>query len=207
MTLGDNDLELISFTEIMPGMSFLANPGTSPSSRPSKRTRSSGAPQQQGSGLEKQVQDLTRQLNKVCQLVANHDRSLRELEAWSMRTWLFDKESELAKELMKHMDGWKQLMPSRGQAHPQGPARLTVAAALAKWMIQEPERRQVMPKFTTMHDEMQEISDVHRSVQLAFVKPVKDGRICVEDSPTARCRRRVAGSLQVDASFLGSAQG
>jgi hypothetical protein len=35
----------------------------------------------------------------------------------------------------------KTLMPSRGQAHPQGPERLTVAAALAKWMVQEPERR------------------------------------------------------------------
>ena len=132
---------------------------------------------------ERQVQELTQQLRKVCQIIGSHDRSLRELEAWSTHTWLFHKESEVAKLLADHMEQWKQNLPQKGQPHPQGPARLTVAAAFAKWLLQDPDRKQAMPKFATLHEPMSALEDLHQSIQLAFIKPVRDGRTLLKIRP------------------------
>ena len=43
--------------------------------------------------------------------------------------------------VMAQMEQWKQQLPQRGQAHPQGPACLTVAAAVAKWILNDADRK------------------------------------------------------------------
>ena len=34
-----------------------------------------------------------------------------------------------------------------------------------------------MPKFTALHDPMSNLEELHQSIQLAFIKSVRDGRI------------------------------
>ncbi|CAE7779007.1 unnamed protein product [Symbiodinium sp. CCMP2592] len=168
----------------MPSMDFLQPPAvTSPTTRAPKRTRSDGPRAAGMNPLEQQVKELSLKLDKVCQLVVSHDHSIREMEAWSTRTWIFEKESELSTVLMSHMNQWKQHLPPQGQPHPHGPARLTVGAGLAKWLLEDPDRRQAMPKFTTMHDAMTGLTDMHNSIQLAYVKVIKDGRTLLKLRP------------------------
>ena len=175
---------LLSSSRAMPSMDFLQLPAvTSPSTRPPKRTRSDGPRAAGLNPLEQQVKELSLKLDKVCQLVVSHDHSIREMEAWSTRTWIFEQESELATLLMSHMNQWKQHLPPQGQPHPQGPARLTVGAGLAKWLLEDPDRRQAMPKFTAMHDAMTGLTDMHNSIQLAYVKVIKDGRTLLKLRP------------------------
>eukprot|EP00438_Fugacium_kawagutii_P013403 Skav216509 [mRNA] locus=scaffold1123:676329:681818:- [translate_table: standard] len=156
--------------------------GTSPSARPPKRVRheAAGNPQQ---SMEKKVQDLSRQLQQVCQLVSAHDQSLRELEAWSTRTYILAADTELATLLAQHMTAWKDQLPAKGQAHPQGPARHTVAAAFAKWLLQSQERRAVLTKFAELHDQMTQIEDMSKSIQLCFAKTIRDGRLLLKVRP------------------------
>ena len=73
-------------------------------------------------------------MQKIGQTLVSHDHNLRELEAWSTLTWLLDQNSELAKQLMAHMDAWKQ-KAQQGQPHTNGAAKLIVGAALAKWVL------------------------------------------------------------------------
>ena len=135
----------------MPGMDFL-QAGASPAvARPSKRSRPAAGRRQKP--LEQQVQNLTQQLQKVCQLVASHDHSLREIEAWSTRTWLLDQKSSLAKHLVQFMDAWKE-KTQQGQPHPDGLARFTVGAALAKWVLEDDTRKVACRSFRTMHDKI-----------------------------------------------------
>ena len=96
-------------------------------------------------------------VQQMCQILASHDHSLRELEAWSTLTWLLDQNSELAKHLLAHMDAWKQ-KSQQGQPHPDGPARLTVGAALATWVLDSPERRAACPQFAVAHDKIASIA-------------------------------------------------
>lgn len=74
------------------------------------------------------------------------------------------------------MKAWKDQLPPKGQAHPQGPARHTVAAALAKWLVQSPERRALMAKFAELHDQMTQSEDMSKSIQLCFIQSIRDGR-------------------------------
>ena len=168
----------------MPGLDFFQAPGpASPAlTRSTKRVRQEGAPPGP-QNLEKAVQELTRQMHQVCQVVSAHDQSLRELEAWSTRTWIFPSEAELATLLTQSMDKWKQRLPQRGQAHPDGPARLTVAAAVAQWLLKEPGRRQSLALFAELHDPMTELQHLHQSVSLAVTKPIRDGRIILKIRP------------------------
>ena len=85
--------------------------------------------------IEDQVHDLRQQLQKVCQFVAHHDTSLRELDSWSTYTVLLGSDTDLAKTLVLHLEQWKGQLPPRGQPHPLGPARHTVAGALAQWLL------------------------------------------------------------------------
>ena len=169
----------------MPGLDFLPAAASPAVSRPSKRSRPEvGRPK---GSAEQQVQELSQQVQKVCQILATHDHSLRELEAWSTLTWLLDQNSELAKHLMACMDSWKQ-KAQQGQPHPDGPARLTVGAALAKWVLDSPERRAACPQFADAHDKITSIDEMKSSIQLAFVKPIKDGRILLKIRPHLQMR-------------------
>lgn len=79
---------------LMPGLEFLGAPAASPSARPQQRFRPEQAGNQQQS-MEKKVEDLSRKLQQVCQLVCAHDQTLRELEAWSTRTYILSADTEL----------------------------------------------------------------------------------------------------------------
>ena len=168
----------------MPGLDFLPAAASPAVSRPSKRSRPEvGRPK---GSAEQQVQELSQQMQKMCQILATHDHSLRE-KVSSTLTWLLDQNSELAKHLMAYMDSWKQ-KAQQGQPHPDGPARLTVGAALAKWVLDSPERRAACPQFADAHDKISPINEMKSSIQLAFVKPIKDGRILLKIRPHLQMR-------------------
>ncbi|CAE7389719.1 unnamed protein product [Symbiodinium necroappetens] len=169
----------------MPGLDFLPAVASPAASRPSKRSRPEvGRPK---GSTEQQVQELSQQMQEMCHILASHDHNLRELEAWSTLTWLLDQNSELAKHLMAHMDAWKQ-KAQQGQPHPDGAARFTVGAALAKWVLDSPERRAACPQFADAHDKITSIEEMKSSIQLAFAKPIKDGRILLKIRPHLQMR-------------------
>lgn len=58
-----------------------------------------------------------------------------------------------------------------------------VAAGLAKWLLQDQARKEAMPAFANLHNDMSKFEDLQRSVQLAFVKTVKDGRVLLKIRP------------------------
>ena len=118
-----------------------------------------------------------------CRLPAN----LRELEAWSTRTWLPDPQTDLAKQLVAQMETWKAKL-QQGQAHPLGPSRWTVGATLAKWVLDGQDRKARCPQFTLLHDKMESLEEMKGSVQLAFAKPIKDGRILLKVRPQLEAR-------------------
>lgn len=49
--------------------------------------------------------------------------------------------------------------------------------------VETAERRQAIPKFSSLHDSMNRLVDLQQSVQLAFVKVIKDGRALVKIRP------------------------
>ena len=124
---------------------------------------------------------------QMCQILASHDPNLRELEAWSTLTWLLDQNSELAKHLMAYMYAWKQ-KAQQGQPHPDGAARFTGGAALAKWVLDSPDRRAACPQFADAHDKITSIEEMKSSIQLAFAKPIKDVRILLKIRPHLQMR-------------------
>ena len=96
--------------------------------------------------------------------------------------WLLDPKSDLAKQLQAHMETWKG-KAQQGQAHPDGPARWTVGAVLAKWVLSDTDHKKTCPKFAEMHDKMESLEEMRDSIQLAFAKPVKDGRVILKARP------------------------
>ena len=159
-------------------------PAASPvATRAPKRIRQEGVTQGRAKPIEDQVHDLRQQLQKVCQLVAHHDTSLRELDSWSTYTVLLGSDTDLAKTLVLHLEQWKGQLPPRGQPHPLGPARHTVAGALAQWLLSAEPRRQAMPGFQRLHDAMAQHADLSKSVQLCYIKTIKDGRLLLKVRP------------------------
>ena len=154
-----------------------------PSAAPKRGRQEQPANGSTSVNLEKEVQELKAQLQKVCSLVCSHDTTLRELEAWCTRTYLFHSQAEVAQEVLSWMEQWKSNLPPREQPHPQGPARHMVAAGLAKWLLQDQARKEAMPAFANLHNDMSKFEDLQRSVQLAFVKTVKDGRVLLKIRP------------------------
>ena len=61
--------------------------------------------------------------------IAMLDARLRTIESFTEEVFLLPTDSPLAKDLVVCMDGWKARKPATG-AHPDGAARLTVAACL-----------------------------------------------------------------------------
>lgn len=159
-------------------------PAASPAAtRAPKRSRQEGVAQGRAKPIEDQVHDLRLQLQKVCQLVSHHDTSLRELDSWSTYyTVLLGSDTDLAQTLMRHLERKGQL-PPRGQPHPLGPARHSVAGALAQWLLSAEPRRQAMPGFQRLHEAMAQHADLSKSVQLCFIKQIKDGRLLFKVRP------------------------
>lgn len=178
----------------MPPLDFLMSAPSPVVSRAPKRTRGPDANTAQVP-LERQVQELRSQLQKVCQLVSSHGQSLRELDDWSTHTWVLDKDSELAKTLVEHMEQWKKQLPPRGQPHPYGPARHMVAGGLAQWLLKTEDRRQAMPAFVLMHEQMTAHSDLAKSVQLTYIKPIRDGRILLKLRPQQVAQKEWAEAI------------
>ena len=121
-------------------------------------------------------------------LVSQHDRDLRELEAWSSFTFLLkkdrktQKDTPLAQELLQAMQGWKDKLPEKG-AHPLGPLRWAVAKVLAQWLVLEEERQSKMPHFFSFHNGLTQLSDMELSVQLAMVRETKDQKVLLRVRP------------------------
>ena len=115
-------------------------------------------------------------------LVSQHDRDLRELEAWSTFTFRLKKETPLVQELLQAMQGWKDKLPEKG-AHPLGPPRWAVAGALAQWLVLEEERQSKMPHFFSFHNGLTQLSDMESSVQLAMVRETKDQKVLLRVRP------------------------
>ena len=65
-------------------------------------------------------------------------------------------------------------MEAEGAAgtHPDGAARFTVGAALAKWVLDSPDRRAACPQFADAHDKITSTEEMKSTIQLAFAKPI-----------------------------------
>ena len=120
-------------------MAGVAAPAAAPASTKRRREASNGSGAKPS--VDKQVEALSAQLKVVMSLVSQHDRDLRELEAWSTFTFRLKKDTPLAQELLQAMQGWKDKLPEKG-ADPLGPPRWAVAGALAQWLVLEEERQQ-----------------------------------------------------------------
>lgn len=102
----------------MSGLAFMGEVNeSSPSHQPAqKRPRADQRAEATGhkGNLEQQVQHLTTQVRNLVKVVQQHDRDIRELEAWSCHTFLLSKDSQLAKELLTAMQAWKSKTPPIG---------------------------------------------------------------------------------------------
>ena len=58
-----------------------------------------------------------------------------------------------------------------------------LGAVLAKWILDDASRKAACPHFSILHDKMEGLADMQKSVQLAFAKPIKDGRILLKIRP------------------------
>ena len=161
-------------------MAGVAAPAAAPASTKRRREASNGSGAKPS--VDKQVEALSAQLKVVMSLVSQHDRDLRELEAWSTFTILLKKETPLAQELLQAMQGWKDKLPEKG-AHPLGPPRWAVAGALAQWLVLEEERQSKMPHLFSFHNGLTQLSDMESSVQLAMVRETKDQKVLLRVRP------------------------
>ena len=167
-------------------MAGVAAPAAAPASTKRRREASNGSGAKPS--VDKQVEALSAQLKVVMSLVSQHDRDLRELEAWSTFTFLVkkdrktQKDTPLAQELLQAMQGWKDKLPEKG-ADPLGPPRWAVAGALAQWLVLEEERQSKMPHFFSFHNGLTQLSDMESSVQLAMVRETKDQKVLLRVRP------------------------
>ena len=84
--------------------------------------------------------------------------------------------------LTGQMDAWKGKL-QQGQPHPDGPARLIIRAVLAKLILDDSSGKAACPHFSVLHDKMEGLADMQKSVQLVFAKPIKDGRVLLKIRP------------------------
>ena len=177
-------------------LSFMEAVTTQAKTAPAKRRREQSSGASSKGGVDQQVQELTTQLRNVMKIVSQHDRDLRELEAWSTHTFLLKKETQLAQELMAVMDTWRSQVPEKGP-HPLGPPRWTVAGALANWLVKEGTRREQAPTFSAFHDAMTSLPDMESSVQLAVAKETKDHRVLLRIRPQLARQQEWNEAVQV----------
>lgn len=153
---------------------------SSPSHQPAqKRPRADQRAEATGhkGNLEQQVQHLTTQVRNLVKVVQQHDRDIRELEAWSCHTFLLSKDSQLAKELLTAMQAWKSKTPT------SGPPRWTVAGTVAQTLLKDSEFKERLDKFGPFHQSLSTLSDMEKSVQLAVAKETRDHKVLLKIRP------------------------
>eukprot|EP00435_Cladocopium_sp_Y103_P051126 s1352_g15.t1 len=132
--------------------------------------------------LEQQVQHLTSQLRTVVKVVQQHDRDMREIEAWSCHTYLLSKASILGKELLSAMQAWKSKMPTSGP-HPLEAPRWTVAGTVAQVLMNENGNQAQLAKFSQFHSSLSALPDMEQSMQLAVAKETRDHKVLLKIRP------------------------
>ena len=131
-------------------------------------------------------------------MLSAHDQSLRDLRSMvDSDLASFQARLEFASLLTQCMD-----QVEAGAAtvtcqalHPDSPARLTVAAAVALWRLKETERRQSLAMFAELHDPMSELK--HLQPERIPCRDKADSRWPnhFEDSPFAIHFSSMAGSI------------
>ncbi|OLQ01864.1 hypothetical protein AK812_SmicGene15364 [Symbiodinium microadriaticum] len=167
---------------------------------PQKRQRQSDQAGKTRDPLDVQVQQLSKQLRTVMKIVNQHDKELRDLEAWSCHTFLLPKEHGLAKELLQAMTSWKARIPDKG-AHPLGPPRWTVAGTVAQALLQDESNLGKLEEFKALHESMTTLQDMEQSIQLAVARETRDGKVLLKLRPQVRTQAEWAPALEI----LGSA--
>ena len=168
----------------MAGLAFMAPlqavAASSPQGARPKRPRSEGI--SASGSMDQQVKQLTAQMQVLMKVVSQHDRDLRELEAWSCHTFLLSKESALAKLLLEAMQTWKSQVPEAGP-HPLGAPRWTVAGTVAQALLQDTACADKLGKFRVFHENLKELPDMEKSVQLAMAKETRDHKVLLKIRP------------------------
>lgn len=168
----------------MAGLAFMAPlqaaAASSPKAARQKRPRSEGI--SASGNMDQQVKQLTAQMQVLMKVVNQHDRDLRELEAWSCHTFLLSKESALAKLLLDAMQTWKSQVPEAGP-HPLGAPRWTVAGTVAQALLQDAACADKLGKFRVFHESLKELPDMEKSVQLAMAKETRDHKVLLKIRP------------------------
>ena len=126
------------------------------------------------------------QMHNVMKTVVQHDREIRELEAWSCNTFLLGKDKP-AKDLMSAMAAWKAKIPESGTL-PKRQPRWTVAGTVANMLVTDPNHRARLGKFVAHHEDLQSVEDTEDSVQLAVAKETRDGQVLLRIRPTGAHR-------------------
>lgn len=134
------------------------------------------------SNLEEQVRTLTSQMRTVMKVVNQHDRDIREFDAWSCHTFLLRKESELGKALLTATQAWKSQIPTTGP-HPLGAPRWTVAGTVAQYLLKDCPSTERLTKFQAFHQALNNLADMEQSVQLAVAKETRDHKVLLKIRP------------------------
>ncbi|CAE7400422.1 unnamed protein product [Symbiodinium natans] len=153
----------------------------------SKRPRTQNAGESGSEQMDQQIKQLGNQLRTVMKIVGQHDREIRELEAWSCHTYLLSKDSQLAKDLRAAMEAWKSKIPEAGP-HPQGPPRWTVAGTVANALVKDGARRAQLGKFVAFHESLSSLEDMESSIQFAVAKETRDGKVLLKLRPQMVCQ-------------------
>ena len=175
---------LLTLLGLMAGLAFMAPlqaaAAASPTVTRQKRPRHDGV--SSSGSMDQQVKQLTAQMQVLMKVVNQHDRELREMEAWSCRTFLLNKESALAKLLLEAMQTWKSRVPETGP-HPLGAPRWTVAGTVAQALLQDTTLADKLGKFRIFHEALTDLPDMERSVQLAMTKETRDHKVLLKIRP------------------------
>ena len=101
-----------------------------PKQEPKAKIPKTDEPEEKGlSAVNKRLDDLEME-------TAQNTKMIQSLQTWSCATWLFEKDTNTAKVLMQYMEEWKEQL-KEGEAHPHGPARISVCAAVVDIVEQE----------------------------------------------------------------------
>ncbi|CAE7384004.1 unnamed protein product, partial [Symbiodinium sp. CCMP2456] len=136
------------------------------------------------------------QLRTVMKIVNQHDKELRDLEAWSCHTFLLPKEQGLGKELLQAMTSWKARIPDKG-AHPLGPPRWTVAGTVAQALLQDEANLGKLAEFKALHESMTTLQDMEQSIQLAMARETRDGKVLLKLRPQVKTQAEWAPALEI----------
>ena len=146
--------------------------------------------------LEEQVAQLAKQLSTVVKIVGQHDKDLRELEAWSCHTFLMPKDNDLSQALLQAMEAWKAKIPDKGP-HPLGAPRWTVAGTVAQVLLRDEANAEKLAQFRAFHEKFNSLEDMEASVQLAMARETRDGRVLLKIRPQTLRQTEWASAIEV----------